>query len=162
MVDHQDLEIVIDPDYRGPSILECRYTLDAIEDEVVNVRWTNTKPEFYLLQQYRGKKKFRLYVQDLTAQERAASFLGQRLPLDKNLIETAKLTIASSKSYNWREYVNSYTPTVACSVLTKIAADALRDGRELHFIKVAKDCLLDGLNPADADVLFRLRVLRGN
>lgn len=149
------IEINIDTEFKGPSILELESSIPHISAEVViDVRWTNTKPEFYLLQKLKHSHKFCLHVADLQAQERAASFLGQALKLETSIIEKGKRSLNSS---GWRDYASELGTAVARSVMTKIAADNVRRGNRVNFISVARDTLLDGINPVDADVLFRLR-----
>lgn len=152
------IDIVVDPAFNGPNILDLEFSLSEISAPMVDVRWTNTKPEFYVFQKYKGKKSFRLHVADLGQQERASAFLGKSLPLDKSIIERGKHSINSG---NWREYANELGASVTRSVVTKIAADAIREGRTVKLAKVASDCQTRNINPVDADVLFRLRVLQG-
>jgi len=149
------IEITIDSEFKGPSILELQSSIPHIEAGIViDVKWSNTKPEFYLLQKLKHSHKFCLHVVDLQAMERAASFLGQTLKLDTSIIEKGKRSLNST---GWRDYASELGTAVARSVMTKIAADNVRRGNRVNFISVARDTLLDGINPVDADVLFRLR-----
>ena len=151
-------EIVVDPKFNGPSIVALESSIPDIPAEMIDVKWTNTKPEFYVFQKFRGAKKFRLYVMDIQAQERASSFLGRSLQLDSNIIQKGKMSI---NAIGWREYAGDLGTAVTRSVMIKIAADKIRGGKSGTLASIARDCLLGNINPIDADVLLRLRSLRG-
>jgi hypothetical protein len=155
------IQIVIDPKYDGPTILNWGIASRDVEDEFVEVRWGNTKQELTQLERL-PDCNFRLFVPDAAAQERAAATLGDDIQLDQAVISTAKLALNTRKTYDWRNFLEGKPLSLTRSILTKISADALRKGRPSALADLVGDFALEnGINPIDADVLLRLRVLRG-
>ncbi len=152
------VSIKIDSTYAGPTILE----LDAIIADVqgvVEVRWQGTKAEYVTLEHY-PKRAFILHVQDLPAMERAATALGQPYAFDASLLATTFTSLTSRKAYNWRSFVDGIGVTLTRSLITRISAGAIRKGTTPRLAKIASECILENVNPIDADVLLRLRVLQ--
>lgn len=154
------VELRINPQYSGPTILE----LDSIIADVqgaVEVRWQGTKAEYSTLEHY-PKRVFILHVQDLPAMERAATALGQPYVFDTGLLATALTSLTSRKAYNWRAFSEGVGTAITRSLITRLSAGAIRKGVTPRLANIASECLIEGINPIDADVLLRLRVLRGD
>src|SRR5208283_4693680 len=155
------IQIVIDPKYDGPTILD-HGTARYVEDEFVEVRWGNTKQELAQLERL-SDCNFRLFVPDTAAQERAATSLGDDTQLDQAVILTARLALNTRKTYDWRNFLTGKPVSLTRSILTKMSADALRKGRPSALADLAGDFASEnGINPIDADVLLRLKVLSPN
>jgi hypothetical protein len=156
------IQIVIDPKYGGPTILEWETTsLHSVTDKFVEVRWGNTKQEIVQIERL-SDCNFRLFVPDTAAQERAAAALGDDLQLDQTIISTAKLALNTRKSYDWRNFLEGKPPSLTRSILTRMSADAIRRGKKSVLAELAGDFAFEnGINPIDADVLLRLMVLKG-
>ena len=154
------IQIVIDPKYDGPTILD-HGTARYVEDEFVEVRWGNTKQELAQLERL-SDCNFRLFVPDTATQERAATSLGDDIQLDQAVILTARLALNTRKTYDWRNFLTGKPVSLTRSILTKMSADALRKGRPSALAEFAGDFAPEnGINPIDADVLLRLTVLKG-
>lgn len=155
------VELRVNPEFHGPTILELDSVIANVQGPV-EVRWQGTKAEYAALERY-PRNKFVLYVPDLPGMERAATVLGQPYILDTALLVTAHSSLASRKAYNWRNLINdSFGPIIARGIIVRLAAGAIRLGKPPRFLaKIASECLLDGVNAIDADVLLRLRYLRG-
>lgn len=155
------IQIVIDPQYEGPTILEWGTSSRNVEDEFVEVSWGNTKQEIVQLE-HLSDCNFRLFVHDAEAQERAASSLDDGIQLDCVIMATAKQALNARKSYDWRNFSDGKPISLTRSILTRMSADALRNGKESVLTQFAGDFASEtGINPIDADVLLRLRVLKG-
>lgn len=154
------LETVVNPSYRGVTLVELAPCLEEVTAEVIEVRWTDSKAEYAILERY-PERNFRLYVRDTQMMERVATVLGTPVELDKQTIDAAKEAIIGTKTYDWRNFTTEHGQAVARGALIKVAANSIRAGKRTKIAKVAADCVLDELNPTDADVLLRLRILRG-
>jgi|SRR5208282_628849 len=155
------IQIVINPEYAGPTILDWGVSSRTVEDKFVEVRWGNTKQEINQLERL-SDCNFRLFVPDKAAQDKAALSLGDDVQLDQTTINTAKLALNARKSYDWRGFSDGKPTSLTRSILTRMSADALRKGRESVLADLVGDFALEGgINPIDADVLLRLRVLKG-
>ncbi len=155
------IQIVIDPAYKGPTILDWGESSRHVEDEYVEVQWGNTKQEIIQLE-HLSDCNFRLFVPDAEAEERAAAALEDDPELDSSIMATAKLALNQRKSYDWRNFSDNKPLNLTRSILTKISADAIRRGKESALTRFASDFTSeDGINPIDADVLLRLQVLKG-
>jgi len=125
------------------------------------VRWQGTKAEYRALETC-NDHKFILHVQDLAAMERAATALGNPYTFETALLATALTSLTSRKAYNWRVFSDGVGTAVTRSLLTHLSAGAIRKGMMWGGAIIASECILENVNPIDADVLLRLRVLRGN
>jgi hypothetical protein len=155
------VELRVNPEFHGPTILELDSVIANVQGPV-EVRWQGTKAEYAALERY-PRNKFVLYVPDLPGMERAATVLGQPYILDTALLVTAHSSLASRKAYNWRAFSEGVGTAITRSILTRLSAGAIRLGKPPRFLaKIASECIIEGVNPIDADVLLRLRYLRGN
>jgi hypothetical protein len=144
-----------------PSLLEIELSIVNISpDEVVEIRWGNSKQEQVALKRH-PNRKFLLYVPDLQASQRAVQSLEAPLTLDSNLVDDARIALLNKKLYNWREFSKSTGVTATRNLVLKIAADEIRNGNKPKLAYVVKDMFLDGITPSNADTLLRLRSLRG-
>jgi hypothetical protein len=145
----------------GVSLLDLESSIVNIPiNELIELRWDNTKQEQVALKRYEDRE-FLLYVPDLQASGRAVTTLEIPLVLEDNLIGDARNALLNKKLYNWREFSKSMGSTTTKNILLKLAADDIRNGKKTKLAYVAKDMLLDGVTPNNADTLLRLRVLRG-
>jgi hypothetical protein len=94
--------------------------------------------------------------------ERAATALGQPYVFDTGLLATALTSLTSRKAYNWRAFSEGVGTAITRSLITRLSAGAIRKGVTPRLANIASECLIEGINPIDADVLLRLRVLRGD
>jgi len=156
------VEIRITPAFNGPTILELAAVLSEIQG-TVDVRWQGTRAEYSALGHH-PKRQFILHVQDTGAMERAATVLGNPFTFDTALLATALSSLNSRKAYNWRSFVsdNYLGSVISRGLITRIAAGAIRKGVIPLLADIATECLLDNVNAIDADVLLRLRVMRGS
>jgi hypothetical protein len=156
MVEH----IQVNPTYSGPTILELSTVMADVQG-TVEVKWQGSKEERAALQKF-ADRKFVLFVSDLPAMERAATTLGRALVFDNALLATALTSLTSRKAYNWRSFTEGIGTAVTRSLLTRLSAGALRKGVTPRIANIASECIIDNVNPVDADVLLRLKVLRGD
>lgn len=152
------VQVAIKPDYSGPTILELAPVINDVQDKVVQVKWENSRTELRVLEQF-SKREFLLYVPNLGALERASTALGLVLIVEPATIENAKGALNIAARYNWRGFVKDIGTNLSRSLITKLAADSIRRGGKPQLALIASECLLDGINPIDADVLLRLRTL---
>lgn len=151
-----DVEIVINKDYEGPSILEVIENIPEI-DEAIGVDWSNSRDEISTLLRFPGKK-FVLYVRDFLMRDRTVSALGLPLKLEEPVVERAKTVLIKPREYDWRNFVrqNEGGPSTR-NILIKLAADALRKGFRPALADVVSSILHDGVSLTDVDVLIRLK-----
>src|SRR5271166_3373987 len=154
------IDIVVQQDFNGPMLPDIEPVLDLIEG-VVDVRWTNTKAEQVVLERHRDRS-FKLYVPDLPLMERTATALGLSYVLDMGIRQSALASLVYQKISNWRAFTEGIGSTVSRSLLTRLSADSLRKGGRPKLAAIAAECVLDGINPCDADVLLRLSGMRSN
>jgi len=144
-----------------PSILDLESSLVNITPEVlIEVSWGNSKQEQVAIKRHQNRK-FKLYVPDLQASERATASLELSITLDSHLIGDATIALCNKKLYNWREFSRTTGVSATKNLVLKIASDDIRKGMKSKLAYVAKDVFLDGVTPSNADTLLRLRQLRG-
>lgn len=153
-------QIQVNPSYSGPTILELSAVLADVQG-TIEVKWQGSKEERAVLKKF-AERKFVLYVPDLPAMERAATTLGRSFVFDNALLATALTSLTSRKAYNWRSFSEGIGTAITRSLLTRLSAGALRKGVTPTIANIASECIIDNVNPVDADVLLRLRVLRGD
>ena len=73
------------------------------------------------------------------------------------MVSQGRDSLANRKMYNWKKFTEEVGPSIARSLIVKIATDAVRNGLRPKLVSVAADVLLGKANPSDADVLMRLR-----
>jgi hypothetical protein len=151
------IELVVTPEFKGPNILEIGPVLENVQG-TVDISWTNSKAEQIVLKQH-SDRNFRLHVVDFSLMERTATALGLKFVFDLNIPESAKLALLHRKTYNWRNFCEEVGLGVTRGVLTKITADLARRGKRPRLIPIVADCILEGINPCDVDVLLRLEAL---
>lgn len=156
------LEIKLNPEFNGPTILELGPVLDETTGEV-EVRWENTKPEIAFLKANPGRY-YILNVYDIQVFERTCVAFGTSFMIDSTLLESARLALKSRRAaQNWEHISGQYGVNVSRGLLTRIIADSIRSGKEPKTVAlVAREILLNGVNPLDASVLLRLREIRGH
>lgn len=154
------IDIKVSPEYSGPTILELESLIADVQG-VIEVRWQGSKAECLALEKY-PQRMFILNVQDMSAMERTATALGQPYVFETSLLATALTSLTSRKAYNWRSFSDGVGTAVTRSLLTRISAGAIRKGVIPRLANIASECLIESVNPIDADVLLRLRVLRGD
>jgi hypothetical protein len=156
------VEVFVNPEQFecGVTILELEPNIENVTADVIDVRWLNSKPELQALTRM-SHKNFRLFVKDGFALEKTRLALGQPIEIDSSVLNSAKIALNRKKLYNWRGFTQEIGLGISRSILTRISAEAIRRGESPNIAMVAKSCLLDGVNPIDADVFLRLKVLKG-
>src|SRR5258708_21796836 len=147
-----DVEIIVNKDYEGPSILELTDIISEI-DEAIKVDWSNSRDEISTILRFPGKK-FVLYVKDFSARDRTASTLGLFLKLEEPVVERAKTLLIQPKEYDWRNFCrqNEHGPSTR-NILLKLTADALRKGIRPVLADIVSSLFHDGISIVDVDVL---------
>ena len=154
------IEVAVDPRFYGPSILELEPILDDIQEKVIKVKWLNSRQEQFVLDRHKHLS-FLLYVVDLSTMDKVSAQFGIPCKMDANLVASARDALLNIQLYDWRQFSGSQGAGMSRSLVTRVAADAIRLGKKPKLAYVAKNLLLDSISPSDADVLVRLRVLRG-
>jgi hypothetical protein len=151
-----DVEIVVNKDFEGPSILELTDIIPGIE-EAVRVDWANSRDEIATILRF-PEKKFILYVRDFAMRDRTVSSLGLFLKLEEPVVARAWNTLAYPKDYDWRNFCkqNEHGPAT-CNILLKLAADSLRRGNRPAVADLIEPLFLGGISVLDIDVLLRLK-----
>jgi hypothetical protein len=149
------IDIVIERDFTGPSLLDLEPILDTITAPSIVVRWHNSKAEQHLIRRHRDRN-FVLMINDIPAMEAVVNALNLPIKLTPEYLEQVKMSLVSRKNYNWR----SSSIEARKSIITKLASEALRKGDKPKLSKVVTRCLLDGVSAMDADVLLRLAAMK--
>jgi hypothetical protein len=151
-----NVEIFVNKDFEGPSILELTDIIDGI-DEAIKVDWSNTRDEISTILRF-PDKNFVLYVRDFSMRDRTASTLGLFLKLEEQVVEKAKTLLIQPKEYDWRNFCrqNEHGPSTR-NILLKITADAIRKGLRPALAEIVASVFHDGISIVDVDVLLRLK-----
>lgn len=148
------LEIRIDPEFQGPTLLELDSVLNNTKGGI-NARWEGTKPEIRIAS--RLKRQIVLYVRNIGEMEQAASALGVKLEFASSLLTDCTDALLN-KNTNWRAMSEGMGHSTTRAILTKLAADYFRKGKRPKVTAlVANECLFGILSPLDAEVVIRLR-----
>jgi hypothetical protein len=151
----------IDPDFHGPTLTELTPILAdlGLDDPPMAVRWSGTTQDFLALE--RAKLiKLVLVVPDQEVLERTLWRLDGSLEISPEQADTTlKNLFSTTQQASWRKQVAELGQVRSTMLLCRVLADALKDGKKVRpsSVAIARDCLLERLNPADADVLVRLR-----
>ena len=148
------IEIEVDPQFHGPTVAELAATLDAIPDDPLKVRWGGSREEARLLERLSGRR-FIVCVGTPAEMGQAASQLGAALRVGEELAKAGKDALAIPKHYNWKRFSADVGASTARSVVVKLAADAVRQGKRPKLAGIAVDLLLGRASPSEADVLLR-------
>jgi hypothetical protein len=160
-----NLEIKVDPSYKGPSLGEQITLLDLEGSQPVEATWTGSKQDFAAFKRI-GDRKVTLYVPHQFALDRASNALGYKFKIRRDQIAQFRNALVGdpqtgAKSSDWRGYFEKFGAAFSKNIMvrdiahntrTKTAPDATRLLR-----KIAVDCVLNGVSVADADVLLGLR-----
>jgi hypothetical protein len=151
-----NVEIIVNKDYEGPSILELTDIIDGI-DEAVKLDWSNSRDEISTLLRF-PKNKFILYVKDFHTLDRTASTLGLFLKPPEPVVAKAKTVLVEPKEYDWRNFCkqNEQGPSTR-NILLKLTADAIRKGLQPALADILASVFHDGVSIVDVDVLLRLK-----
>lgn len=153
-------QLTIRQDFNGPTILELEPVLAEIQG-IIEIRWEGTQAELVALRRHRDRH-FNLIVADIQAMERAATATGTNLNLDPAFVESVKLALISRKGNNWRMMADDMGPGVTRALVTKLSADSIRRGNKPKLARITTEVICDGINGLDAEILLRLRNLRGS
>jgi len=155
-----NVEIIVNKDFEGPTILELTDIIDGI-DEAIKVDWSNSRDEISTILRF-PTKNFVLYVRDFSVRDRTSSTLGLFLKLEEPVVEKAKDFLIKPKEYDWRNFCrqNEHGPSTR-NILLKLVADALRKGLQPVLADVVASIFHDGISIVDVDVLLRLKSKRG-
>jgi hypothetical protein len=149
------VNIILDKDYIGPTIMELEPALDRIEADVVDLRWGNTKDEIRILRQH--PRKFMLRIADPTVWDRTIATFGKRLRIASPLLERAKLVLSDLAAYDWRKFITQIPGTNPRYLLLQLAANAVRLGKQPQLAHIVASTFVKGVGAQDADVLLRLK-----
>src|SRR5271167_60420 len=151
-----NVEIIVNKEYEGPSILELTDIIDGI-DEAIKVDWANSRDEITTLLRF-PKNKFVLYVKDFHTCDRTSATLGLFLKPPEPVVERAKNMLIQPKEYDWRNFckLNAEGPSTR-NILLKLTADALRKGLQPVLADIVASVFHDGVSIVDVDVLLRLK-----
>ena len=153
------INILLDREYAGPDIFQLAPSIPDIANDVIDLRWTNTKDELRVLSQF-PHRSFSLHATDSHIFDRTVATFGQRLTISSGLLERAKFVLLDFKGYDWRRFSEELPNTPPRYVLLQLAADAIRNGSKPALAEIVKDIFIDGISPVDADVLLRLKSSR--
>lgn len=146
----------VDKEFAGPTLQDLEPILDDLSDPV-EVRWTGSRVDFLTLERHSARSLI-LVTPDDVQRERTIWILGGTLDMSPDDLEAAKLALTNKRDQTWRLRVSDMGTTRGTLLLTKVVGDAIRNGkRPPASVSVALDCLHRQVNPADADVLLRLR-----
>lgn len=150
------LSLRIEDKYTGVTILEMEPLLD-LSNEPIEVRWENTKPEMRLLRKCAGRD-VTLVVPTLVAMERAASLLGLKYVVERNLVING-IDSLNEPTGHWREFSNQNGPYLARGAVMQAFANQLRRGGDFAPLrKVLVESVLDHTSPVDVDAFLGLRL----
>lgn len=150
------VEVILDKEDTSPTIVELSPVIPNITDKTIKVRWANTKDEIHTLRQF--QRDFLLCVPDVPTFDKTVAAFGKRLKIPQSVLERAKLVLTDRKGYNWRNFVEEQRENISPKhLLLKLAADAIRKGNQPSLAEIVKGVFADGINPADTDVLIRLK-----
>lgn len=150
------IDVQLDNEYTGPDIQALETTIPDISDDVVKVRWTHTKDELRVLNQF-PNRNFLLVVPDSTTFDKVVATFGKRLTISKTIIERAKLVLRDQKSYDWRKFTVEVRDAAPRYILMQLAADSIRNGNKPNLAEIVSLIFSDGVSAVDADVLLRLK-----
>ena len=102
----------IDPNYKGPTIIEIKDLLDLSED-AIKVRWMNSQQEIDLLKRHPDRDA-NLVVADALTMIQTASALGIALGLPNEILKES-MTALNGDAGEWRSYVTAAVGTASFS-----------------------------------------------
>lgn len=145
------------PDFHGPTLPELQSVLVDLPDPV-EVRWTGSRQDLVALERSASRILI-LVVPDAEAMERATWVLGVGLTMSPADYDATRASLVNRDQQTWRTRVDDLGHARGTMLLCKLVADALRAGRKQGptITGIARECVLDRLDPVDADVLLRLR-----
>lgn len=148
------VQIKLDEEYTGPTILEIRQSIPNIEDNIINVLWNNSKDEIKTINQF--DRDFMLFVPDVKTMEKTIATFGKKIRVPLTISEKAKSVLTDPKNYDWRKFTDDqkYHPKY---ILMQLAANAIRKGISPPLADIVSSIFIDGVSPVDADVLLRLK-----
>ena len=145
-----------DKEFAGPTLPELLPILEDIPDPV-EARWSGSRQDFLAFEKCTARTLI-LVAPDNAVAERALWLLGGALELSKDDLEAAKQALVSRKEQTWRLRVDNLGHTRGTLLLTKVIGESLRGGKTPKAAaSITSDCLFRRIDPADADVLMRLR-----
>jgi hypothetical protein len=153
-----DIEIVVNKDFEGPSILELTDIIPEVE-EALGIDWSNSRDEIATLRRF-PNKKFVLYVRDFSMRDRTVAALGLPLKIEGSLAERAWHSLVYPKEYDWRNFCKQNDGASTRNILLKLAADSLRRGNRPAIADLITPLFLEGISIVDVDVLLRLKSKR--
>jgi hypothetical protein len=150
------INLRVDPEYRGPSIIEAECLL-SLGHDTIEVAWTNTKRELDVLRRFSDRPVI-LIVPDLRLMVRTASVLGIEFTLPSEILRAAMNSLNGVEG-QWRTFTEQVGPEVALSAILQNAANGILKGVSHDPLrKVLIECLLGGISPVDLDLLLALRL----
>ena len=131
------VEVAVDPKFYGPTILELESILNDIQEKVIKVKWLNSRQEQCVLEHHKHLS-FLLYVVDLNTMDKVSSQFGVPCKIDANLVASARDALLNIQLYDWRQFSGSQGSGMSKSLVTRVAADAIRLGKKPKLAYVAK------------------------
>ena len=150
----------VDPDYMGPTLREL---LPIIGDlpQPIEVRWLGTAEDNRLYNRYKHLT-FSLITPSCEVAEKAMWAHGGKPDLPPEDVEAARKALTTRSSNSWRTTAEGLGAARSTLLLTKVVGDAIRSGKKPGISTIATiDCLFNKVNPADVDILIRLRSSQG-
>lgn len=156
------VDIQIDPEFNGPTLLELEPVLFDIEG-VVMIPWSNSRKELATLERFRESElAFTLVVRDYDTHMKTAVAVGLYTVVDEDTLRATRESITKKSATNWRQLVDTMGPVKTNTVLASITGSAIRSGKKPKaLVSVLSCCLHQGVHPQDVDVLLRSKKLRG-
>ena len=155
-----NLEIKIDPNYKGPTLGEQITLLDLEGSQPVEASWTGSRQDIAAFKKI-GDRKITLYVPNQFAMDRASVICGYKFPIFKNQVAQYRTAIGvdpQGGASDWRGYLDKFGSSFSKSIMMRDTAHAARKKNDARLLrKVVVDCVLNGVSVADADVLIGLR-----
>jgi|SRR5271166_390671 len=155
--------IQINPEWKGPTLLVLEPILEDVPDPLI-IAWNNTRAEIDALRRVLRNlhRPITLVVKTVNDMTRTCNALGLTLKFDGEMLENCKAALWK-ECPTWRPMVEGIGSNTARSVLVKLVANALRQGKRPKFMaSVMDDVLFSNVDPADTDVLARLRMLQSD
>jgi hypothetical protein len=141
--------------FDGPNLVELEPILKEIPDPI-EARWEGSQKEFDLIPTLADRRVI-LYAKDVFAQDKLTIYLGAPISMDAGLVTKGRATLAQQSAAGWRDLCEALGHSRSTLLLVKIVADAVRAGKKPKAAAIAGDVILKGVNPADADILLRLK-----
>ena len=160
-----NLEIKIEPSYKGPSLGEQISLLDLEGSQPVEAAWTGSRQDIAAFKKI-GDRKITLFVPDRFALDRAANALNYKFKIYNEQRIQYRNALGGDpqggfSSSDWRGYIDKFGASFSKNIMVRDTAANTRKKiapEETRLLrKVVVDCFVNGVSVTDADVLIGLR-----